>query len=258
MEENRKEMIVKSILTKLECSPFGDNRYEFHGGSYSDGPMIETTDGNKHHLVNVWASDSDSHRLDIEVWNEITEDFIVTEKELSDWSLSLIHNSIKMADPKHELLDEITHKLRVQPVLPYTFDKMIEIQLFDGNKFDCLGLALNNGGNLDITAWSAYTEEFMLVYDDLTEESLQELSDNIMPPRTLLVEFCYSKGENSFGAFAIHQHDVPWSFTEEQMLGWLKDNFPVLEWIHDDENQYVCYPVAERHDHYILATCDKE
>ena len=90
-----REKIVREIASKV----FNNNgRLEFHGGSYSDGQVIETTDGNHYHIVNIYLNERENYEgachLKIELWSKITENFYAYETELTDESLESILKEI--------------------------------------------------------------------------------------------------------------------------------------------------------------------
>ena len=170
------------------------------------------------------------------------------EHYLSSESLALISNSITCPDPKDEVVNEIVNKLFVQPEMPYAFDELFEVTLEDGNTFGVERIEMDDNGILTIALYKDYTDTFEVGVEELTEESLQIISDEIRPPKDLRVMMM--GGGNGF--LVKHEY-VMWNTTEEQMLQKLKEWFPAFNWQHDDEEQFVHYPNKDDDSVYFLA-----
>ena len=88
-------IIARRIAEKAQQN--GGN-LEFHGGSYSDGFLIETKDGNKYNIVTVSvdenAGEQEEGKLEIQVWSKLTENFYVNEDDVTIESLHNILNEI--------------------------------------------------------------------------------------------------------------------------------------------------------------------
>lgn len=82
------DLIVKKIAEKVAIR----GNYEFHGGSYSDGQLVQTIDGNHFNIVDIILRKENCGDgiLDIEVWSSITSVFSVSEKDLTAQSLKNI------------------------------------------------------------------------------------------------------------------------------------------------------------------------
>ena len=103
--ENRGKDIMKKIVSRsiiasriARKARLNGGCLEFHGGSYSDGFLVQTKDGNKFHIVTVSvdekASEQDKGKLEIQIWSEITDSLYVTEEDVTIESLQNILNVI--------------------------------------------------------------------------------------------------------------------------------------------------------------------
>lgn len=93
--------IVQKIAEKVRVF---EGSYEFHGGSYSDGQLIQTTDGNRYHIVNIQLlkNRKDGLLLDIEVWSSLTENFYINESDVTTESLQSILDHIQLHEISYE------------------------------------------------------------------------------------------------------------------------------------------------------------
>lgn len=154
-----------------------------------------------------------------------------------------IFNAITWPDPNQELIDDIDHKLSFQPQMPYVFPVTFDVKLKDGNKFQCTKVEYldEDCDTISVTVYSDYTGEIELPLDEFfPTESLQEISDNIMPPKTIWVE-----AQNEKAGITLYRKDVKYNTTEEEMLDIIQKVFPTFRWKHDDDFQFVYYPKGD-------------
>lgn len=89
--------IAAEIALFLMGTPFG--RLGFHGGSYSDGPLVRTNDGNRYHIYSVLLNDKhmfdDSVSIVVELWSEVTGSFYACENDLTLGAIKLIRRKAK-------------------------------------------------------------------------------------------------------------------------------------------------------------------
>lgn len=139
---------------------------------------------------------------------------------------------------------------------PYTFeDKMLDVTLENGNKFDLM--------SVEIIHNDTYTDVQVNLYDEitgdcdcyaqyLTDESLQMIADNLPITHTIFVTAHTEDSKDSFCVCGVPVSCMCQS--AEYLEDWLKKNFPALDWEPDDVLSFVCY--TERNDHtgpYLLA-----
>ena len=236
--EQRRANVIALIKSKLEKC--GGN-YE-----YDESITIVGEHGDHAGTKHIYLDNGKIYAHIYNAWMEEPHAFI--ENGLSSESLALISNSITCPDPKDEVVNEIVSKLFVQPEMPYAFDELFEVTLEDGNTFGVERIEMDDNGILTIALYKDYTDTFEVGVEELTEESLQIISDEIRPPRDLRVMMM--GGGNGF--LVKHEY-VMWNTTEEQMLQKLKEWFPAFNWQHDDEEQFVHYPNKDDDSVYFLA-----
>ena len=167
---------------------------------------------------------------------------------------------------REQLIEEISIKLAAQPkdIDMYRFyDRFDEtdeydfdVQCTDGNSFDCYGIK-QEAGRIRVWLYSSITDEFYTDLDNISTSSLQVISDEIRPPRTLTVTVQYRlPGEGLHtGDILLHSKTVLHDFTETELLQYLQEKFPTFDWQPDDEDQYVFYPDPDDKSHYFLGSC---
>lgn len=243
-----KEKWIKDLKEKL--SKVG-NRFEF------DDLTLEMSDGNR--IKCEYATVNRENHLYIGMILPYGGRFEIGEGNFENIvSPNAIWNAIRLPDPKAEVIEEIKSKLCVQPVFPYTFEELFEATLEDGNSFAVEYISLDDNDEICVALYKDYTDIIKVGAEDIEKDSLQDISDEIMPPKEVSVYVHYPlrpedvNGTNN-GAFCIHSGYLPWNCTEEQLLQYLKEKFPTFEWQSDDELQYVYYPNNDDKNCYILA-----
>lgn len=174
---------------------------------------------------------------------------------------------------REQLIEEISIKLAAQPqdIDKYRFydendpsdgeddDDILRVQCTDGNTFDCYGI-WRSGNRIMVWMFSSITGDIETDLDNISTASLQDISDEICPPRTLTVTVQYRlQGEGiNTGDILLHSKTVLHNFTEEQLLEYLQRNFPTFDWQADDADQYVYYPDPTNRNEYVLGSCYRE
>lgn len=255
MDMNKKEMkqrkdYIETIKSKL--SGLGN---DFAFGD-TESPTIAMSNGNCYYVHGMCVRDE---KLHLDLCDTDDSEPISADEGKGDFDLILTVslNRISEALPDENsweyIVNEIKMKLKCQPSLPYTFDLVVPVMLSDDNHFDCLGVDIDDEDQLYIKLYRYYMEDdFEVPACELAMEGLLAISENIRPPREIVVTVHADKNNH---AFVIHKHEVMANFTEENLLEYLQEKFPTFEWEHDDENQYVYYPDEEDLDNYILANC---
>lgn len=162
---------------------------------------------------------------------------------------------------REQLIEEISIKMAAQPkdIDMYRFDitgSVFDVQCTDGNSFYCYGIKLD-AGRIRVWLYSSITDEFYTDLDNISTASLQVISDEIRPPRTLTVTVQYRlPGEGLHTAIIrLHSKTVLHDFTETELLQYLQEKFPTFDWQADDADQYVYYPDPTNTDEYVLGSC---
>jgi len=165
---------------------------------------------------------------------------------------------------REQLLEEIADKLAAQPkdIDMYRFDiigPVFRVQCTDGNSFYCYGIKLE-AGRIRVWLYSSITDDLYTDLDNISTASLQVISDEMRPPRTLTVTVQYRlPGEGLHtGDILLHSKTVICDFTETELLQYLQEKFPTFQWEPDDADQYVFYPDPNNKDEYVLGACYRE
>lgn len=242
MEKEVKNNVIREIVNKLEKC--GDN-CEF----VFESLLLEMEDGSRCQCKKARAVNGNLFvriALPVGVATDLSGEQLLLVKYPN-----AIFNAIEVPDQKKEYIDEIISKLSFQPVMPYVFSDTFYIELEDGNKFYPLHVSINEVHNLEITLCADYCDEFVIDDHFVTLDGLKAISDEIMPPKEIVVTV--HDGENE--PVLIHRLNVMWNFTEEQLSEYLKAKFPAFDWIADDVFQMVYYPDKKNKNSYILANC---
>ena len=156
---------------------------------------------------------------------------------------------------RQELIETIKTRVEVWDD-PYNFeDKMLDVTLENGNKFDLMSVEIIHNDiytDVQVNLYDEFTGECNCYAQHLTDESLQMLADNLPLTHTIFVT---AHTENSEQSFCVCSVPVPctWQVADE-LEHWLKKNFHALDWEPDDVLSFVCYTEFNNHTGpYLLA-----
>ena len=207
---------------------------------FFDDLRIDCTDDNKYICKSAQVKDDE---LIVTLAMPNGNDMELRKDELDIIAFpNVIFNAITWTSQDSELMDEIKHKL----VIGYesdgcvSYDRINDLEMTDGNHFDLLAIFISEDDCVVANLFSEITGEFNASLDDFTIESLQTISDNLLPPKTILVE-----AQNEKAGITLFRKDVKYNTTEEEMLDIIQKVFPTFKWEHDDDFQFVYYPKGD-------------
>lgn len=157
---------------------------------------------------------------------------------------------------RKELLEIIKTRVSVWEEKTYeTIGHGVSVELINGNRFDLEDLHIKQN--------DVYEDVMVSLYDDLightechlqhlTDESLEKVAQELPLTHTIFVT-AHTDGDKE--SFCICSVPVACTFqTIEDLEGWLKENFPALDWEENDFS-FVCYTEFDNHTGpYLVAT----
>ncbi len=154
---------------------------------------------------------------------------------------------------RQELIETIKTRVEVWDDKEYQFCESghPQVELKTGNKYFVDRVTIKDWG-LRFNAYDdpAYCRQLSL--EQLTDDSLEEISSNLPLTNTIFVTAHTENNEQHFCVIAV---PVPCTFDSGDMLAdWLEENFPALDWEPDDNLSFVCYTEFYNHTGpYLLA-----
>lgn len=224
MDTDMKKRMVEDIKNRLAMC---DNRFEF------DNLNLEMIDDCKYKCLYAEVRDGKLY-LGFHL-TEMPEERIIDNVKY----LNAVFNAIQPEPAWKDIECEIAIKLSCYDGVYNTIpEDEVFAKMEDGNYFQVYQIKMS-GGRPVFTLMAYYIDEFDVTAEDIDIESLREICDAILPPRTLYVE---CKGT------IIHEHNVGREFGDEDFEDYMNTNFPTFDWLWEGDAMWANDLKAYIHD----------